>query len=846
MTGNLSEYTSDTIKSYEDADYIRAVPTALLKDVNASGITHVIWEYITNSMDEYVAQKTPGYIDVAILYDSVAQRTQIIVHDYGRGIPSSSVHNAFLRLKTSGKIDSNSAYRSSTGEFGQGAKAGAFLSKHFRVISHNYLEDIATSLYARDGATVKEYTEHADIPNGVLIIFEPDTDLFFKTAKDYGNANYLDVVDSCKQLNVFNEDISFRISKTDHILDDKVWTCDILDMGSYLNTVDGQLIYNSDAIVDKSEYLFEQWRVRNLPCFSDRFVKHEKNDEDKLRFDMRMFFVKKSITGNAQFYISVNNVILDDRTNNSVTVTTLEVLREILAEYQENDSYKQFVLEQYNFSLLLLAVCVFYHGARHGGTAKTTYKDDVFANQYREELRAILLAKGDSYWAGVANILADDIHNKYASYYDTPLKKSDALKVYMDLNFSNNFHECRSQDNTKTELYIVEGTSAGNIIESRDPDFQAIYTTRGKPKNPAVSERRIYKDRSELMKDKIYQDLIHILNVTPGTTDMSACRFSKIIIATDADPDGYHISTIHQHNLYLINPLLITQGFVYVANPPLYSYSTKNSKRLLFLRDKTALTDAKIEFVYKKTIDMIIVTEVNDKISEIPVAIDSPLYRETCYIINMLGEAFQVLANQLDVPLLILERLVYAIDCLYPTINYEKLESFFVADGNNVCVKIDKDHQYLVVSIGRKDYPICLNNIGEIIKNNILQLANRYKYRNLYFKIKGKTVDTEIKDYVLVTPMQLYMHFEKLNTLVDVNRYKGLGQMPDNSCYETLMNPETRSLTRITSIGDASVNYGLIGKKTSNYRKKLMSSTGSLSTSFKRVNKIFESWLEVQ
>lgn len=848
MSNKITEYTSDTIKSYPDTEYIRLRPTALIPSLDAKGITKIVWEYITNSMDEFISQKITGEILVGVLYDANTQRFQIIVADKGRGIPSKSLHDVFLTLKTSGKIGNNTAYRSSTGEFGQGAKAGAALSSRFRAISTNYREDVSGSLCLSDGKVIKEYTEQrGSVYDGVVIIFEPDTEKFFSSAKDYGSANYLELVETCRQLNVFNPTIDFLVVKSEELFDDKVWTCPVEQIWMkyipYLMQI-GNTEYNSSTVIDKNEYLFELWRVNHQPNYQDQFIKREKSLDDRLQFDIRLYFLKKSITGNPQYFISVNNVILRDKLHNSVTECTVSVLRSILCEYQENDRYKQFVLEQYNFPTMLLAAGVFYHGAQHAGTTKDSFVDEVFAQQYKAELTEVFLAKGTQYWAEVANILAEDIKNKFANYYDQPLKKSDAIRIYMDLNYSNNFHECRSQDNTKTELYIVEGTSAGNIIESRDPDYQAIYTTKGKPKNPAEIESRRIKDRAELMKNDIYQDLMHILNVTPSTTDMSNCRFSKIIIATDADPDGYHISTIHQHNLYLVNPMLIEQGFVYIANPPLYSYVTGNAKKLLFLRDKPALTDAKIEYIYEKAIDMRIVTDVDGKVNEIPV--DRALYRETCYIVNMLGEAFDILSEQLDIPLLILERLVYAIDCLYPKIQYEKLESFFAADGDNVCVTIDKSHQYLVVSIGTVDYPICLNNIGEIIKDNLLQLVNRYKYRNLYFKIKGKTADTAIKEYTLVTPMQLYMQFKELNKLVSVKRYKGLGQMPDNSCYDTLMNPETRSLTRITSAGDPSLNYNLIGKKTVGYRKELMSATGSLSSSFKRLNNLDSSWLEVQ
>jgi len=70
--------------------------------------------------------------------------------------------------------------------------------------------------------------------------------------------------------------------------------------------------------------------------------------------------------------------------------------------------------------------------------------------------------------------------------------------------------------------------------------------------------------------------------------------------------------------------------------------------------------------------------------------------------------------------------------------------------------------------------------------------------------------------------------------------------MPDSSCFSTLMNPTTRSMVHVTDLGDPSTSYGIIGKKTVQYRKELMSATGSLSQQFRRTNDLFSSWLEVQ
>ena len=135
MPNKINDYTSDTIKSYEDIEYVRLRPNMLLRSLDAEGIDHMVWEYITNSMDEFVSQKIVGEILVCVLYESTTQRVQIIVADKGRGIPSASLRDVFTKLGTSGKIDSNSAYRSSTGQFGYGSKAGSSLSKRFRAVS---------------------------------------------------------------------------------------------------------------------------------------------------------------------------------------------------------------------------------------------------------------------------------------------------------------------------------------------------------------------------------------------------------------------------------------------------------------------------------------------------------------------------------------------------------------------------------------------------------------------------------------------------------------------------------------------------------------------------------------
>jgi len=844
---NNTEYNAESIYSMSDMESIRRRPNGLLVDMGAAGVTQLIWEYVTNSLDEYIALQRSGTIDVAVMCDIASNVFQIIIRDDGRGIPQERLVNVYTKLNTSGKVYSNSAYRSSTGEFGKGAKVATALSTQFKAISKSYIENVVSMLHTENGVIVKTESDPAEnTPSGVIVAFQLDMSFFTDLAGvNFGMANYNDVVNMCRRLSIFNEIATFRVFRSEHLLPASFWNNDIpKSIATITRAISASSCeFDSSKEIDKSEYLFSQWRMSHAPQFSDRVLKKPVNDEDKLEFDIRLYFTKKSPTSTPQYFLTVNNVAMMDYSTDSVTVTTVKVFRDILSEYIEDPNYKKFVKEEYTFPTMLAAIGILYNGALHGGTTKSSFRNKAFETQYYSELYNLLTAKGTEYWQKIYELLSNDVVMRYSSYYDIPAKKADE-HVFTDLNLPDNYYDCRSTDNTKTELYIVEGTSAGSIVSTRNPDYQAIYTTRGKPLNPARREERIELDRRDLTKDKIYQDIMRILNVNSRTTDISNCRFSKIIIATDADPDGYHISTLHIHDLYLINPLLISSGLVWVANPPLYSIDISSNKRL-FLRDKKALMDARINFMYIKAFDLQVVTEVGDKVNTVKV--DRDLYREICYLITYIGEQFDVVAQQLNIPLLILERFVYAIRYLYPVIDYDRICEYFAnSDNGNVQVNVLPEQQTLVISIGDEDYPISLADVGKAIRDYLLPLVKKYKYDNLYFNFRWLLKNASSHNYQLLSPMQLYTILVHINDEIKVKRYKGLGEMPKDSCFETLMDPATRSLTHIVEAGDASRNYRLVGRDTVEDRKALMASNGSLSSSFMRMNELLSSWNEVQ
>ena len=143
------------------------------------------------------------------------------------------------------------------------------------------------------------------------------------------------------------------------------------------------------------------------------------------------------------------------------------------------------------------------------------------------------------------------------------------------------FVDCRSRDVDSRELFIVEGDSAkGACVQARNPDFQAIMPIRGKILNC------LKVDYDRIFKSDIITDLLRVLgcgvevkskaNKNLATFDLDALRWSKIIICTDADVDGFHIRTMLLTMIYRLVPTLIREGKVFIAESPLYEITTKN------------------------------------------------------------------------------------------------------------------------------------------------------------------------------------------------------------------------------------------------------------------------------
>ncbi len=202
----------------------------------------------------------------------------------------------------------------------------------------------------------------------------------------------------------------------------------------------------------------------------------------------------------------------------------------------------------------------------------------------KHQLEVYFVEHPDEAEKACKQVLINKQSREHAEKARVSIKKT--MTQQMDLaNRVQKFVDCRTKDATRRELYIVEGDSAmGAVKQSRDSEFQAIMPIRGKILNCLKA------DYARIFKSDIITDLIRVMgcgvelggshNKDLATFNLDNLRFNKIVICTDADVDGYQIRTLVLTMLYRLTPTLINQGYVYIAESPLYEIQPKRKPPL--------------------------------------------------------------------------------------------------------------------------------------------------------------------------------------------------------------------------------------------------------------------------
>ncbi|MBK8498558.1 MAG: DNA topoisomerase (ATP-hydrolyzing) subunit B [Flavobacteriales bacterium] len=565
-------YSADSIQVLEGLEAVRKRPAMYIGDIGVKGLHHLVYEVVDNSIDEALAGHCDT-INVHILPDN-----SIRVKDNGRGIPvdlhakegKSALEVVMTVLHAGGKFDKDS-YKVSGGLHGVG------------VSCVNALSDMLLAEVHRDGKVYQqEYSEGkpkypvkeagTTESRGTIITFHPDATIF--QVSEY---NYDTLAARLRELAFLNKGI--RLTLTDERRSN--------EDGTFVNDV----FFSEKGLVE-----FVQFLDGNRQSLIEDTIYME-GEKQGIPVEIAMVY-NDSFNENLHSY--VNNI------NTHEGGTHLAGFRSGLTR----------TLKKYADS--------------SGATNKLKF--EISGDDFREGLTAVISVKvqepqfegqtktklGNSEVAGAVNMAVSEMLENYLEEHPRDAKQivekvilaataRHAARKARELvqrkgaftggGLPGKLADCQSKDASQSELFLVEGDSAGGTAkQGRNREFQAILPLRGKILNVEKAMQHKILDNEEI------RNIYTALGVSIGTTEdtkalnMDKLRYHKIVIMCDADVDGSHIQTLIMTFFFRHMQPLIEQGYLYIATPPLYQ--VKKGKEQVYCWNE-AERDAVIEFMRK-------------------------------------------------------------------------------------------------------------------------------------------------------------------------------------------------------------------------------------------------------
>jgi topoisomerase-4 subunit B len=522
-------YDESSIKSLDWREHIRLRPgmyIGKLGDGSAKddGIYVLVKEVVDNSIDEHMMGHGK-VIDVAI------NESRVTVRDYGRGIPLGKVVDVVSKINTGAKYDSG-AFQKSVGLNGVGTKAVNALSNYFKVQAfrdgQSKYAEFKKGVLVTDGKLTK-----TDDKNGTYVEFEPDNAMF---------KNYHFIPE---------------------YLDDLMWNYAFLNAGLTIN-YNGQKFFSKDGLLD---------------------LLKQKSDAEDLRYPIIHFKgndIEVALThGNQygeEYYSFVNGQ------NTTQGGTHLAAFREGVIRGVRDFFKKDFDASDIRSSIIAaIAIRV---------------QEPVFESQTKTKLGSTNMAPDG---ATVKSFVGDFVAKELEIYLHKNATVADALqkrilqsererkdiagikKLANERAKKANLHNRKLRDcrfhlgdknprNAESMIFITEGDSAsGSITKSRDVETQAVFSLRGKPLNSYGLTKKVVYENEE------FNLLQHALNIEDG---LDGLRYSRVIIATDADVDGMHIRLLLMTFFLQFFPDLVKAGHVFVLETPLFR--VRNKKETIY------------------------------------------------------------------------------------------------------------------------------------------------------------------------------------------------------------------------------------------------------------------------
>ena len=556
-TPNNGEYSASSIQVLEGLEAVRKRPSMYIGDTGEKGLHHLVYEVVDNSIDEAMA----GYcntLDVTINEDN-----SITVTDNGRGIPTdyhpkekkSALEVVLTVLHAGGKFDKGS-YKVSGGLHGVGVSCVNALSTDLEAIVHRQGK-IFRQCFKRGvpqgDIEVIGTTDHT----GTTITFKPDPEIFTQTT----SYNY-DILNSrLRELAYLNKGIHLNIT-------DKREKDD--ETGEYRH----DNYFSQEGLKEFVKYL-----DGNREPLIEHII-HITGERDGVPIEVALQY-NTGFSENVHTY--VNNI------NTIEGGTHLTGFRRGLTRTLKKYADDSGMLSKLKFEI---------NGDdfREGLTAIISVKvaEPQFEGQTKTKLgnSEVAGAVDNAVSAALTNYLEENPKDAKAIVQKVILaatartaarKARDLVQrktVLSGSGLPGKLADCSSRDMEMTEMFLVEGDSAGGTAkQGRDRTFQAILPLRGKILNvEKATDHKMY-DNEEI------KNIFTALGVTIGTEEdskalnLSKLRYGKVIIMTDADVDGSHIATLIMTFFFRRMPDIIQNGHLFIATPPLYLVKKGNQKQ---------------------------------------------------------------------------------------------------------------------------------------------------------------------------------------------------------------------------------------------------------------------------